>query len=741
MKNSSHFFLTRISFVLVCLIPNALKAQFQGKVFEPRQDPQVYVNSSAIGGAWCGGINSAQLQMADLNQDGKADLVIYDNNQNQLIKTFLNTGMAGDIKYVYHPEYEINFPKCEDYLILKDYNCDGITDLFHKGLYGVAVYKGYYQNSQLKFNFYKHLFFPGVNGPVNVYVQPGDVPSITDIDNDGDIDVLAFDVLGSNLIYYKNMRAEDGLPCDSIRMVDFDNCWGKFYQGIYRTVVTGITCKGVSGSNKKERHTGNCILHLDYEGDGDMDLMGGNISFDDAQLVYNNKSVSGLDQIDVQDTLYSQNGHHLLMPSWPVPSYLDIDNDGAKDILFTSHADNLSTANYNAVAFFKNTGTNQFPNFAYQHDSLLTPDMIDVGTNSAPTFFDFDKDGKKDLFVGSEGYFNNTTKSLSSKLAYYRNVSTIGNVKFELISKDFLGLSSYNLKGLFPTFGDITGDTVADLVIGGVKGTVAVFKNMSASNSVQPNFQFLTDSIPGITVNHYSMPCILDFNEDGKTDLLLGSQAGTLAYYEDTSSTSTKKLALKTITIGNIKSGSAFQFFGFSAPYYGKMDNTGKDYLMVGNIDGNLERYDSVINNFNDFVRLDSNYSEVQTTARSVPAFDDLDQDGNVDLIVGNSLGGLYYYKQVIQVPVGLNASVNTEFNVSIFPNPVQASFTVTIRSPFIQNTIPYVMYDVTGRLVKNGNVQSDTNNTISIEDLPSGLYFLQLTSEAKTKVYKIQKQ
>ena len=64
------------------ILPFAADAQFQGKVFEPRQDPQVYVNSTVIGGAWCGGINSAQLQLADLNQDGKEDLVIFDNNHN-----------------------------------------------------------------------------------------------------------------------------------------------------------------------------------------------------------------------------------------------------------------------------------------------------------------------------------------------------------------------------------------------------------------------------------------------------------------------------------------------------------------------------------------------------------------------------------------------------------------------------------------------------------------------------------
>jgi hypothetical protein len=75
------------------------------------------------------------------------------------------------------------------------------------------------------------------------------------------------------------------------------------------------------------------------------------------------------------------------IPNWPSPFHLDIDNDGDKDILITSHADNLSSANFNAVAYYKNLGTDAAPNFVFQHDTLLTPDMIDVGTYSYPTFF------------------------------------------------------------------------------------------------------------------------------------------------------------------------------------------------------------------------------------------------------------------------------------------------------------------------------------------------------------------
>lgn len=90
--------------------------------------------------------------------------------------------------------------------------------------------------------------------------------------------------------------------------------------------------------------------------------------------------------------------------------------------------------------------------------------MIDVGSYSYPTFFDYDKDGKVDLFVGTEGYLNNNTEVLTSKLAYYKNTSTLGNTSFSLVTKDFLNLSTKNYNGIFPTFGDMTGDGIDDLV-------------------------------------------------------------------------------------------------------------------------------------------------------------------------------------------------------------------------------------------------------------------------------------
>lgn len=698
-------------------------AQFQGEVYTRSVSPSVTVNNTTIESPWCGGINATQVVQADLNNDNKKDLILYDFNTFSL-KTFICTGLPGQVKYSYAPQFEKNFPVLYDYIHMYDYNCDNIPDLFHRGYAGVAIYKGYYQNNELKFNFYKDLFFQGINGPVNVYVQPSDIPSIVDIDNDGDLDFISYEVSGSRLTYYKNLRVEQNLPCDSIVVNEFDRCWGKFFQGIYRSVTTGITCKGgeETSQNKKYRHTGNTLCHLDIDGDGDYDLLGGNISFSDIQLLINN----GSNAIIQQDTQYNSNGHKVLMPNWPAIAHVDIDQDGDRDIVVTPHADNTNTANYNNAAWYKNNGSDANPQFVYQHDTLLTPSMIDVGSFSYPRFFDYDKDNKPDLFIGTEGYYNNTTNTLNAKLAYYRNTTTGNQISFELITKDFLNLSSNNYPGIFPAFGDITGDGVDDLLIGNIQGTVKVFKNFAASNNIIPNFVFSTDSIPGVFVNKYSAPWVVDFNLDGKTDLLVGNQVGRIAYYEDTSSTSQKKLALKTVSLGGVLTGNPFQTFGYATPIITRTDNLPKQYLLSGNNNGMIERYDNVLGNLNNFTQIDTQYSLIQTTARSVPAIADLDGDGTYEMVVGNSAGGLHFYKQTLTV-AGINETNNPLNDLLIYPNPGTSTLCVQLGFSITQEPIHINLFDAQGRKIHQSTIDAGkpSGTCIDIPNLPTGVYII----------------
>ena len=115
-------------------------AQFQGKVYE--EDSTAIISRGGIQKtlAWCGGFNNPQFSSADLNRDGLNDLIIFQPDQIS-VKTFLNLGTAAAPNYRYRPQYALNFPNCSYYLILKDYNGDGISDLFEAGGTGFTIHR------------------------------------------------------------------------------------------------------------------------------------------------------------------------------------------------------------------------------------------------------------------------------------------------------------------------------------------------------------------------------------------------------------------------------------------------------------------------------------------------------------------------------------------------------------------------------------------------------------------------
>jgi hypothetical protein len=716
-------------------------------MFMPSQAIAVSHYGQKILSPWCGGFNAIQPVEVDLNNDSKLDLVQFDY-ANFILKTFINIGNPGETKFAYSPKYEKNFPnRIVSYLILKDYNCDGIADLFHRSDTGLQVFRGYYDNNELKFTYYKSVYYPGANGQNNVYVQLGDIPAIVDMDKDGDLDMLAFDLQGVFLNYYKNMRVENNLPCDSIKFVFGERCWGKFYQSWWKTSFTNITCKGNEGNgennNKQNRHAGNCILAMDVEGDGDNDLLDGVLVNNDIQVLYNGASSNGGNNlITTQDTTYNTNDSILKMPNWAVPSSLDIDHDGDQDLLFTSHADNASSANYNVCALYKNNGSNANPSFKYEHDTLFTNDMIDVGTYSYPAFFDYDKDGKLDLFIGTQGYLNNTTELFETKLAFYKNTSTTSQISFDLVSKDFLNLSNKLMTGLFPHFGDITGDGIDDLIIGDVTGNIAVYKNTASSNTIQANFIFQSDTLQNVKANQYSFPLVFDINADGKTDLLVGNNLGTLFYFQDTSTIQgVKSFQLIDTTFGNIKVGKPNQVFTFGMPCISVIDSTNTKYLFIGNTNGNIQQFQFNTNLNTMYSILDSNFNKIQTAPRSTLAIADLNQDGFYEMLVGSKLGGLSLYQQSIQYPASNSNELVENDELIVYPNPTKGELFFELGNTKLLNSLSIRITDLAGRLCLEKSIDMRTEKNIQLKDLTNGMYVLQAVIGKKVINKKIIKQ
>ena len=167
-----------------------------------------------------------------------------------------------------------------------DYNNDGRNDVFVAFNGGMKVYKNVGNKQEgLKFEEYDYL---GDNNsliakygtfPSPLYVTRGDAPTISDIDNDGDLDILSFSNFGGSVFYFMNLAADSG-NLEKFDYVMATSCWGNFEEDLNSDSITlNVSCKGFNGipHNKGNKHVGSSLLAFDADGDNDKDLLVGDI--------------------------------------------------------------------------------------------------------------------------------------------------------------------------------------------------------------------------------------------------------------------------------------------------------------------------------------------------------------------------------------------------------------------------------------------------------------------------------
>ena len=516
-----------------------------------------------------GGINSGQFSNIDLNLDGIMDIVVFDKSGDKLSPFINNNG-----NFIYAPEYRNNFPAMHDWAILTDYNCDGKNDIFSYSSAGMAVYLNT-STTSLSFSIVDTLVRSNYGGPVplNIFISPVDIPAIADIDYDGDLDILTFSVLGGFVEYHKNLSMELYGNCDSLTFEFSESCWGLFYEGLNSYILNcpNCQCPQVTSeytSNKKQKHAGSTLLAIDIDNDNDKDLILGDISYNNLNLLINGGDNQNAIMIAV-DSIFPQNYTNTIateMDVYPAAYYLDVTNDGINDLIVTTNSDN-NAENFESCWLYENTGQNTFPDFNFIQKDFLQADMIELGTSAFPAFYDYNNDGLEDLIIGNYGYHQPNNDPVSS-LALFENIGSDSIPYYDLINRDWLGLSSINLNinlnipalNLSPTFGDIDGDNDADLIVGDSDGKIHLFENNSGNFTLSaPNYQ-------NIDIGQFAQPQLIDVNRDGLTDIIIGEQDGTINFLPNSGSISNAIFDTIIANWGGIDIEESFISTGFSTP-------------------------------------------------------------------------------------------------------------------------------------------------------------------------------
>lgn len=676
---------------------------------------------------FAGGLNNPQFSKADINQDGKDDIFIFDRTGNKVL-IFLNEGSTGEINYRYWHQYETVFPPLKDWAVLVDYNCDGLPDLITGFDVGIQTWVASTDGTKMIFTEDVHkIQYNEVGFDFDLSVGNIDIPGFADVNYDGDIDVLTFRMSsGGTVEYYENRAVENGLPCGTWDLDHVSSCWGNFYEsGITYSVELDYDCKGV---NKMDDglHAGSTFMLFDEDNDNDLDLVLGDLAFGNL-----NKLVNGGDNsfahITDQDTTFPAYNFPYNVPIFPAPFLVDINNDEIKDMVVAPNNINLS-ANTKNVYYYKNSATDGTYHFEYQTDSFLVGDMIDLGEGAFPVFFDYNYDGLMDLVIGNYGYFKDG--DYTGALALYENTGTTTAPAFTLISSDFGGLSAFGFNSIVPTFGDMDDDGDDDMLIGEYEGFIHYFKNIGPPGG-PAQFILFGAEYQGIDPGHNSAPQLIDIDGDGLQDLICGEQNGNLNYYHNTGTAAAPIFTLENEFWGNVDVRTVGSITGSSVPFLTK-NASGDFVLYVGCEEGTIFQYDPTDDFTGAFTKITNLFNNIDEGSFSSINATDLDGDGLSDIITGNARGGITLYRDE-------NADYihpqNPAGNLLMYPDP--ASDHIFVESNFLPEGGKILVFNAEGKIcrqypITNGQVKMQ----LDISSFIKGIYLIKITDAQFNPVY-----
>ena len=748
------FLVSRLSSLFsLLLIANMAIGQF----LEQSNLPVYGEDDNLIPLALAGGVNNPQLSEVDWNNDGIQDLFIFDR-EGDVPMAFLNQGTANQPDYHFGAAYVRNFPPVRSWAMMRDYDCDGVMDLFaynRTPASGIRVYRGHYEDdSSIMFTLVEDfLEYPTFNGfLINIYVSSEDFPAIDDIDGDGDLDVLTFDVGGGWVSYFENQSQDMGYGCDSLIFELVDDCWGRFYEsGVTNALelspepdscIDRETYIGQPFAPETGIHAGSTVLTFDLDADGDKEIALGDISFTKIVVGYNGGTADTA-WITSQDPNFTSYDVSVDLPSFPAAFYLDVNNDGAKDLLAAPNREN-SSINYENIWFYENMGTTDMPVFDLQMNDFLVRDMLDFGTGTSPVFFDHNADGLMDLVVGTYGYYQ-PGGNYKSSILLYENIGTMTDPEFKLIDINYTNLpDSNNLRAFDIAFGDLDGDGDKDMVLGEEFGKLFYYENLDNGNGIA-NFQDL-DTLDGdegdgevgqIDIGQHSTPALVDMNQDGLLDLVIGEKNGNLNYWENTG-TANAPFFLKT---DDFFGGIDCREFGYPEGFcdVAIKQIEGEYVLFTGSESGNIRRYKGIDQSFANgqpFIKADSLYGHIVQGRRTRIAVEDITGDGIVDFVLGNQRGGLAFYPG--EFFVSNDTPDIPDFTFNIFPNPT--SNLLNINYVDTKSSIADLsIFDVLGRNIYQDNIRGNTQ--LDVSDWSGGIYFCRIQVNNQSVVKKFIKK
>jgi len=552
------------------------------QILEPEIDSiPVMIGGRIIHNPFAGGFDSSKPVLVDIDGDKDFDFLI--GEEGGRIILYRNEGTAENFYFQLVTKDLLNFDAgIFAFPAVADIDNDGDVDLV------VGEGKGnlnYFRNdgtpTDPSFKFITNNYF-------SIDVGEFSLPAFSDIDADGDFDLLVGEEDG-NLNYYCN----DGTP----EQANFILITEEFFS-----------------INVESNYS--IPSFVDIDGDNDLDLFLGEFG-ENINYYRNDGSVTEPDFVFVTHSFSS-----IDIGFENLASFADMDNDGDFDMLIGEDDGHIN--------YFENTGSATEFSFVLVTENALG--INDLGRYSNPTLVDIDNDGDLDLFVGEGSEFS----SRGGRTYLFENIGTRFEPAFELVTDRFVdgNVGSF----LAPAFVDVDADLDLDLFLGERDGTLNFYRNDGTPS--EPVLSLVSESWLSIDVGKMSNPVFKDIDDDQDFDLLLGKLSGSISYYENVGTPSLAELVLESDQFLEINVGTQ------SAPTFADINADHKDDLFIGQRDQQVSFYmNTGTPNSREFLLFTDDFGSIDVGSNPVPAFADIDSDGDYDLFVGQREGGLAFYR------------------------------------------------------------------------------------------------
>jgi len=383
----------------------------------------------------------------------------------------------------------------------------------------------------------------------------------------------------------------------------------------------------------------NWFYFVDIDADGDFDYFTANTDL--ISLYINNGTITSPSFILAQDTVFDDLGQIIFSEFGSNPIFVDIDDDNDYDFITGNSVGTLT--------FYENIGTPA--NFNFKFITNQWQDIIIIGGTDNPMhgassidFVDIDNDSDLDLFWGD--FFGKSIYVIenqgSPSVPDMQRISDIYPV-----NADSVYTSGFNM----PRFADIDGDNDYDLFVSvlydpTVPQSLMYYENIGTQQTA--NHIFITqDFLKTLDVGNYSSPVFVDIDDDNDLDLFIGSlqnPLGSIHFLENTGTNNNPEFSYFDSAFFNIKSDLSV------APAFGDIDNDGDYDLIIGRFNGTLSYYQNSGSpeapEFTGGINvINNNGDSIDVGSSAYPFLIDFDNDSDLDLIIGAFNGRFYLYE------------------------------------------------------------------------------------------------